>query len=530
MKYEIIPSTEPDVAMKMDLTGLDFPQEVLNGTLWTFPLSSFNNLRRMDTSGNSKRYVDCGAFNIVNDFFNSISTNDKKVIALVLMVVHNQIHRAHEENGLFGMEKAIEDGGKLIRDKFMEISLMEKISDYVYQHITVDIEDDWGKRSIDTADKTYTRDDVLGLTKVVYLCKILTPLFGACVTRAKGYPIDTDAHKQICLPLIMPYINARAVKERDKLIRYIRAIGSASFKEDATALHSGHTLMSIEPKVMAIFLINKAVSHNLYRPNGKLIRVLLDAIQNVTKTYNKASSKDNRIESRKPTQAAMEERNESQLERDSVVSRRTADMKAITKVFAPHVVNDMLDDKGLDPDLHSELCEFILERQVAINPISMYVMQLLFCSYLGGITSLDYLTLHEMTGLIAATQQWVAVNKYTEIAHAITMQYSGYIKDSLTPIDHTMLQGFNRSRAFSRYVQLLNHQTLPPNVMKQLLQKHFTEMINDVTSKQYTYMTHPKIAKLIQEQTEEGSVIQFTSKLCEQMFDLMYESWDENML
>lgn len=530
MHYQIESSSTSDMAIKMVIDELNIDNDIKNGPLSVFAINSFKNLYSKDTSGNTDRYADCGAFDAINDFFAVLSINDRMIIALTLMQCHNYIHMGHEESGLIGLEQAVKRCSEIVRTKFTDILLFEKIQDHVNKTIDVIIENDWGTRSIDTEDKTYNKEQVLALHKIVYLCKIMVPLFGAIVTRAKGHPVEKHVHEMLCLPLVMPYINFRAPAERDKLLRYIRAIGNNVFKEDVTALHSGYTANAIEPKVMANFFVRKAVNYDVYRRQGKLITSLRDAILNVLRNYNKVSNERNLIESRKPSKGVMEERNESQLERDSIVSRRTADMRAITKVFAPVVVKNILEDYDLDAEVHSDLTGYVFKNNIHVNVVSQYVMQLLFCSYFGGITALNYLTLAEMASLIAAAQLYTANHGHTELTHAITMEYNGFVKDQLTVVDHTLLQGYNKSKAYTRYIQLLDHPTMNSSAMKILLQKRMTEIINDITGKQYVYHTHPHVCDLINETVENGCVIQFTPAVGEQLFKLMHDLWDVSMV
>lgn len=528
MKFLIHSTSLDSVEIKLDLSELPIPDKIKNSNLCLFPVRKiYKNLYRKDTTG-CGRYVDTGAFEIINKFFDTLTVTERIILSQTLLLLHKRIEDATVSGDLASLQRTVADNAILLDEKFSELSLLDKLEEFIKKNVTVLIDDKWGQRSIDTESKTYTTEDVHELHKLVFVCKILTPVFGAIIARSSSFNVISP--DMLCLQLFFTHVNNRIPHVRDKLLRYIRAISHKHFQEDMTALHNGHTELSIENRILATFCARKSITYDVSRPEGKLVTVLKETISYVTNDCGKTAHTVNKVKSRTTTHGVLEEDNQSVLERDSIVSKRTADAKIMARAFSPRVTETVITTYDLDPDIHQDLVNHLVANSIQVNQLSQLILQMLYCTHFGGITSLHYLSLRETYELLAAAQQYVAMHRWTELCHAMSMQYSGYAKAALCPEDHAILVGHNKTKEYARYSQIFEHPQLNTALMKTMLQKRVNDIFKDVTHRQYLYNTSPELIPLLSEEVVNGSPIQFTVKLTAQLFECMYALTDDTLI
>jgi hypothetical protein len=527
MHYELTSSNTGVAAIKLELGSITFTGVNLDddSPLRTFPISAYTNIFERDESGGSLKYRDLGALDCINNFFATLSEADCRVIALTLLLAHSRIRVAFETGDIVGLSRVADNVGELICKNFMEIALLEKFHEYILKNITITIRTDWGSRPIDTEDMTYTKQDVIDLHTLVFLGKLMLPIFGAVITRAQSHKLGPKVAELHCLPFIMPLINAKARLIKNKLMRYIRAATSKIFVEDATVLHSGFSKNYAETVLMAMFLIRNTVNHNVYMPGSNLITALNGCVTQTARSFKKDAKKSNHIEFRKLKSVVAEEPNQSRMEVDSIVSTKTADVPIIAKTFTKTIVQRFLNNNGLDVGIHRRVVGKLHTDVIQINSVSKIIIETLFCREFNGIVNMNYLRLPEMVELLAAAQQLTAKYGYGALAHACAVRRTGNIRVEQTEIDRAMVLGYNKSREYKRYVLLFDELPLDSKELRGYFDEVLTDILNEFTTYELTDHTPPDICQLLNEEWQDGTLVQFNSLLMDQLYLFLHDCW-----
>ena len=178
MHYEITTDLRGVASVKINVDDLNLDGLDKNDRLLTFPINKYTNLYRLDNSGNHPICIDCGVLDSINNFFKTISIEDQSIIAYTLAVVHAKISNAVNLEDMKGLAKVTNECAEILKSSFIDINLFRKFEKFIATDVSVVIEEEWGKRSIDTPDLTYGHKDVVDLHVFVFLGKLMAPKIG----------------------------------------------------------------------------------------------------------------------------------------------------------------------------------------------------------------------------------------------------------------------------------------------------------------------------------------------------------------
>lgn len=517
MHYEITTDLRGVASIKINIDDLNLEGLDKNDRLLTFPINKYINLYRLDDSGNHPVCVDCGVLDSINNFFKTISIEDQSIIAYTLAIIHSKITNAVNTNDMKGLVEVTADCAKIIETSFKDINLFRKFEKFIATDVKVVIEEEWGKRSIDTPDLTYEYQDVVNLHVFVFLGKLMTPIFGCITALSSRYTLGEKVAEIHCASLIIPLINSEALDTKNKLVRYIRAVLKTKFQEDVTIIHGGSSRNLLETTLLDMFLARNAVNHDVYRNRSNLITALNGTITKTAKTVKGKAKQKNLVEIRNLSSVIAEEQNRSQMEIDSILSKNTADIPIIARVFSDRVVQNFLSIHDLDQQMHCRIKKHLFENAIQVNRLSEFLLQSIFCEEYGGITNMSSLTIKEMSGLIAAMQQFVAVYGYDELAHVLTIKRTGRVKITQTSGDSGLLFGYSRSKEYRQYItQLTEDLPLNPKEIKSMFGEKMESIINDLVSEEYYYCTPPDIQTILDQPIPDGAIASFTEDVASQ--------------
>ena len=528
MRYEIVTSKEGVAAIGLKFEGLELDGITEDNDLCIFPAHSYTNIWEKDVTGNQIRFGDTGSFKAINTFLHTLSEDDSRVIAYTLLLIHNRIITAFSNNGISGLGTMNQDAGKVILENFTSISLMEKFKAFIAANVNIPIKEDWGNRPIDREEMTYRREDAIDLHVLVFLSKLMTPIFASILGRSSSYKLGEKIAEIHCVSLVMPLINYQAGPVKDKLMRYIRALMNTNFVEDATVLHGGMSKNYAETVLMAMFLVRNAINHDVYRPESNLITALNGCVIKTAGGFKKSSKKSNHVEERSIKSSISEEQNQSRMEIDSILSKKTSDIVVIAKTFSKNVVDNLLVNNDLNRNHHRSNVKHIFDNAIQVNVVSRFIVQTLFCNEFSGINNMNYLQIREMAPILAATQQFMAGYGYEELTHALTAKRTGNVKLEQTSEDEARLLGFDKCKEYKMYTNLLKDLPLNKNEMRSFFNEVMLEIVTELMNYEYVYQTPVRIQDMLGQTVVNGTPIQFTTKLTEQLYRFLYDQWNLN--
>lgn len=501
----------------LNLEGIRIDGVDKNDELLYFPIDKYTNIVQNEDE-----------LRAVNElFYHFKNKDDLEVIAITLLVIHNRIRDAFLEsnkNGAESMHDITQGIGTLLLDMNRQLNLREKLLEHTKKHVLIVCDSDVGKRDEHTEDLTYCADDMINLHTIMYFCKILTPMFGTIIHYLIRSPIRLgEKVREIhCFSCIAPTIDDSYVVPKDKLVRYIRRTISNGFISDSSTIHYGYTRLYTETIMLASFLIRNIVNHNIYRENSNIITALLSCIRSTIDTLKKKVG-DHKVVERTSTNKATGEKHQSQLETNSIIGKKTADMAIIANAFAKNIVKESLQSNGLLLQEHKQLAIAIRKNGVQMTPLNTLLVEMVFASRFSGLTNIRYLDLTTMSELLAVVQLLALHSQMFELTHAISSRNTGYVKSSRTPEDKAILLGYTKCAEFKRYLTTLDGIQIGMKTMVKLFTSVIENIIVDITTYEYSFNTADMILDACGDGVENGKIIAFTPKLSTELYNFLFE-------
>ncbi len=134
-------------------------------------------------------YNTSGKVDAVNNLFDFLSDDDVRIIACYILLINDKLFNFFDS---ISGDKDEKDKGKKFKklhDTCMDISkdvhalatavnLFDKCVEFVRNNIPIVYVKGGGTREYDTEPKTYLKEDVILLHGLVFMCKVMFPIFG----------------------------------------------------------------------------------------------------------------------------------------------------------------------------------------------------------------------------------------------------------------------------------------------------------------------------------------------------------------
>lgn len=418
-----------------------------------FKVDTYNVLKPTNSAFN----WDC-VFGPVNGFLKELTNDECRVIGETFISIHHDIvsemqYGTNLANNLIDFTKRL--ANQLDRME-KELNLCERLEVYVNNPVNMEIPlfENAGSRAQDKPDMTFKRDEVVLLTTITVLNKLLSPVLGVYIEHCKKQ-LDNSLKELHCVNMIMPILYRKYPDLTHKLKWFIRCIIKPNVKNTVEYVANGFTLELESQKCFANILVRKLVSVNLFKEGGNLMIYITAFIKESTCTPTFMSVTRNAIkEMDNPTETSSspgsEEGNTSALEYGSRCSDHTVDYPILTGVAARSLIQTIKNEEGIDAQLYDECLGYYLMNLVSITPINLFLLATTYGYGLGGAKSIWALNMHEIIELITVFQFQCLKRGYHSLIPVVSLSSAAHlglpeIKTIQTQYDNHLKTAWNTS-------------------------------------------------------------------------------------
>ena len=389
-------------------------------------------------------------FSLVHKFLDTLTTEEKQKFASMIIYMHYEImHKLGGDQPLVGetMTQLETTLSRLLAEFDLQVNLLNRLVEFTETQIPIQLFSGVGERAQDTAEMTFYRDDVVRLTAVFLLCKMVAPILGIFIENCKKR-MD-NAYKEIhCVAILKDILANRSQPLIDKLQNFIsRIIKPMLNKVKLTHIYNGFTFSVILQQIYAAMMTRRSIAVDLEKPNGNLITYVTSCARAAAQTqFSSTGFKTAVAEIISPKdQASDDEGNVSTLEAESKSSTKTSDFGLIVKAAVQQLRKRFVVEHNLDQDLINAATAYYDLNHVAITPCNSYLLGTLFDTYICGAKSVEMLDGTDLNILIPIMQVYFLQQGYFELIHAVSVNPTGVPKTFLTGSDTQLRSSWNTS-------------------------------------------------------------------------------------
>ena len=478
----------------LDLEGLDLPEIKFDfEPLLNFRIETYAVLKATSTEFDWET-----VFATTHKFLKSMSDDEKRKFASMLIVMHYEIlssmkiEQELEGDAMTALETRL---SKLLAQFDKSTNLVPRLQEFTEIEIPIQSFVGVGERAQDSVEMTFYRDDVIQLTTIVLLCKLMTPIFGIFIESCKKR-MD-NAYKEIhCVSILKDILSNRYRPLTEKLTYFITRIVKPMLNRiKLTHVYNGYTFSVITQQIYASMLTRRFISVDLFKPNGNLVTYVTSCARAAAQTqFSSTGFKTAVAEIIKPTESSSgEDGNVSNLEAESRSSNKTADFLMIIKAAVEQLCQRFPVEHDLDVDLIQASNYYYQNRHVPLSPLNTYLMCALFGPSLGGAQSIESLDAVSVNRLIPLLQAYLLQQGYYDLVHAVSLLQTGQLKSMLTGNDTQLRATWNNSYEY-RNCEL----KFPYAVNELRWDTRLKDIVENITAEIMLFNTAPAIWDVLQ--------------------------------
>lgn len=392
----------------------------MNKDLLTFRTNEYPTLcRDLSILGN--------VINPVNLFFSSLSLEDQSAIAQTLGLLHLILTSTPEVPSKF--QSSLTECGNIILALDKEINLCDKLFEYTSNNIPVDDMTESGNRPQDTADMTFTREEIIAFTSMGLMCKLFFPITGLLLLMSKRLSV-AGFREADCASIYTPILNKNWNFLMTRLEFYANSLVSKRIHDDSVSAFHGLTLSTVVMRTKANVFIKKFVTENIY--NGNVAKYITACIRTgTTSQYENAKTRQNVQFRQDPSDKASEEGNTSKMESESKPSKHSADFPIILRHQTQRIWGEYINRYELDENVILQAKSFYDVNLLAPTSLSMYILTNFFGEAFGGGKSMQYIKMDTHTYMVATLQHIMLKLGSPSLIHALSMVPSSRLKTKI---------------------------------------------------------------------------------------------------
>lgn len=501
----------------MSLKDITLPVEYDVDPLCNFQIDTYAVLKpkSSDFSWNA-------VFGPVHSFLDTLNEKDQTAFAMMIIVMHYKILQT------LGTDAPIDgalitqletDLSRMLADFDQQTHCFDKLLDFTESHIPIQSFAGVGERAQDSVEMTFYRDDVVKLTAVTILCKMLTVIFGTFIESCKKR-MD-NSYKEIHCVAILKHIlenNCRALIE--KFLYFISRIAKPMLtRVNLTHLYNGFTFNMIIQQIYAFSFTRRAVAVDLFKPEGNLVTYFTSCIRASAQTqFSSSGFKTNVAEIKSPNDkpSSEDDGNVSNLETESRASSKTADFQVLIKAALIQLTTRFPEEYDLDQELIEKLHAYYEFNHIALTPMNHYVLGIVFGNYLGGAKSVEMLDGVSLNKILPVLQAYLYQQGYLDLLHVVSAVPTGQVKAFVTGSDTQLRATWNSSFEYRNVDQMF-----PIFVSDFRWDSGLKNIQEELTTMNYLYNTGPALWEKLGDEIKNGEVLVTPESVCRSICSLI---------
>lgn len=379
---------------RLDISDLDFGdlQETYQRMLF-FSMDSYGNLTkpklvktRVDLP---ERLVDPwkDIFAFVNMFFQDISVEDKMAIVEFYVRAKEQITFFVTNKSVLQINELKERLARMLQNLDHRLGLCDKLFRFTDAKVPYTVMAEAGTRPQDTQEFTFRREEILTITTLAVLTKIVSPIIAQLLQWLKD-KMNTSFKEVHCAAIFDYIIDDHFSDVMEKLKNYMLHIVKTPF--DATNAASALMRNTDDEKmandIFCSFIARKLVTYNFDRAEGSdLMRFIFVTDKKAAHTAIDQIAK-NPLYERKPVIPSRhtDDGNMSKMETDSTYSEGSIVDVALAKAAVDLILRKYLNGFELDKELYRESVHWYAANPMVPSIISLNICALIFRKDFGG--------------------------------------------------------------------------------------------------------------------------------------------------
>ena len=509
----------------IDTEGLEIPEDLKS--LLVFSISTYKAL-----GANQSQEEWDKVFSIPEAFVNTLSGEEQIYLAGCYCACHQdiQLTASHQKHISLGMNDAeinhiknhnanlVHELETKLSDTVasldLKIDLYHKIHEYVEKNIPIKVADNIGSRAQDSDEMTFKTPDLVDLTAVAVLCKLMTPIVGVFIRECSNMDISQNFKEihaaNIFRDIIANECQAIADKLENYLANTIDSNEKAMSKNKLTNLYNGFSTDMSKMAVTASMYTRKFITVDLSNTESNLMTYVNTCAKGIVSTKSSGSKKDGgkiTVAERKlpdEFEESYDDGNSSVLEAESSASKETADFNLIISFAVQETIKHYLNEFSIDREVYDAAYVYYSEMShPTLGNNNEFILSTLFGRDLCGAKSIESLTLNDLAALLPLAQIYCYRKNFRDMVHLLSLLPTNNLKLMQNSNEMRLRESWKSSNSYRNCDERFNFETARALRWDTALEK----LINDVTSRTYLYNTAPAICEMMGEEVTQTNKI-----------------------
>ena len=442
----------------------------------------------------------------INAFFASLTKDQQTILAQgFIMMHHTVLDFFNTKFNILQISSIMREVADQLDAVDREIDLMGNLRKYVDNNMVVGLYAGAGKRAQDSDKLTFQPEQVKDLMSITLLCKMLCPIYGAIISQVEKF-VDTRLKETHCVAILTKLFNRRCPELIEKLMHYIGHTVKQHSEESPSGLMHGYDDNSLAYHMYGILMVRQFVNVDLRVRDGNLMTYIIVSVKRAINTI-RSSVKRQPTYSRKPiTQKHEEDGNISQLEIDSLTSKKTLDVGPIINAAIDPAIRSYMATYQIDMESYLESLAFYQKNPITPNPINKDINAMFFSRKLGGGNGLLMLRGPEYTKITCLMQLIIFsldINFY-ELGHMMTANLSDTAVDT-TINPSTFKVRVGSSQSYRAIKQMFDAN--PYGIRGKDWDNHVTKVTENITTNKYMFNTSTFLWNWLNEDNLNGKIL-----------------------
>jgi hypothetical protein len=386
----------------------------------------------------------------VNKVFSILDERALKILAVMYIDLHMLVlDRLSDQDSVQNLISEVTDhiSEYLIRIDEM-INLHNAIKTVVDTDIVVPDFTNLGNRPQDSEEKTFSTQEVKIVSEIAVLCKLMAPILGVLIETCKK-KVNTHIKELYVVSALKGFINKYYEKIIMKLKDYVSDAISSNYSDNLSYTFNGMSVGIVHEVTFAALLVRRFVGVNLYQENCNLMTYIITFVR--SSTANIGGNKSTVECITKPSDMSVgDEGNTSMLEAESMRSIATADLPILIELAANQTIPVFMDLYGLSDEEYEKALKYYHINHCGMNPVSVYLLTLVFGKSLGGAYNVNLLTFENASRLLVVLQLLLIKLGVYDIVPLVTAKRSVTAKETMSPIDNMIIANWKDTNEFAQ--------------------------------------------------------------------------------
>ena len=446
----------------------------------------------------------------VNLFLATLSKEEQTAIAMTIFDMHVAICQKFtnpiktSELNVFTFEL-----GDYLVNLDQCIDLINKISEFVSTSVPLGDFEEIGSREQDTAELTFQKIDVHGLTVIAILNKMLCPLFSVYMNILRNKKdITCDLGYELPCVFVLTKVldlhyNPLIIKFKNYINHHIQKKNSCIGRDAALLLHLTSQTMNI--KMYAQLLIRSLVNVDLYNMDRNLMsfvcRSILDAINSTAKNINECP-----VFIRKPAVKHQDEDTSGYLDVSSSVSHAPFDTQSIITFSITPMIKKYLATYAqiFSQEDFDQAMLFYRQNPIIPNAWNRFLANTFYRGFLGGCSAIQLLKSAQFNEVIACLQMIALKCGYVELTHILSAKRS-----SSACAENVQFSSCYRSSYYERVREIFEDGPIGPAA--KAFDQHMSSIVTDIATHNWYFNTCIPIWDATEQEPMNGEPIPLKS-------------------